>query len=63
MSSRYILIFLSIFVFLTSLLAVDASDLREKRVELKNLKINYQFLDYTSIEKEPEITELVFSAF
>ncbi|MGI5310796.1 hypothetical protein [Rheinheimera sp. WS51] len=60
---KYILIFSSIFVFLTSLSSVEASELSEKMVELRNLKINYQFLDRTSIDKEPEITELVSSAF
>jgi hypothetical protein len=60
---KYILIFLSMFVFLLSLSSVEASELSEKRVELENVKINYRFLDRTSIEKESEITELVSSAF
>jgi hypothetical protein len=60
---KYILIFLSMFVFLPSLSSVEASELSEKRVELENVKINYRFLDRTSIEKESEITELVSSAF
>jgi hypothetical protein len=51
------------FVFLLSLSSVEASELSEKRVELENVKINYRFLDRTSIEKESEITELVSSAF
>ena len=51
------------FVFLPSSSSVEASELSEKRVELENVKINYQFLDRTSIEKESEITELVSSAF
>lgn len=55
--------FLIKLVFLTLIFPVNADELTEKIVELENIKLNYHFLDQSSIKKEPEITELVSQAF
>jgi predicted metalloprotease with PDZ domain len=63
MPSKLIQAFLIILVFLAFISPANADELNEKIVELESIKINYHFLDQTSIKKEPEITELVSEAF
>jgi predicted metalloprotease with PDZ domain len=63
MVSKCIVSLSIILVLMTSFSSLSANEITEKKVELDHIKINYHFSDKSSIQKEPEITELVSQAF